>query len=83
MQGLRHQNPNLCMYANIKAKQEPVDLNFLSIQVQSIPKKLHKMSLILGHYTDALLQSVELVELMLNDFLREIPLSELFLEQFP
>jgi hypothetical protein len=66
MQGLRHLNPNLCTYANVKAKQEPVDLNFLSIQVWSISKKLHKMGLVLRHCMTALSQGIELVEMMLN-----------------
>jgi hypothetical protein len=43
MQGLRHQNPNLCTQAAIKAEHEPVDLKFLSVKVQSIPEQLHKM----------------------------------------
>jgi hypothetical protein len=70
MQGPRHQNPNLCTNVDIKAKQEPVDLKFLVIQVQSIPKKLHKMGLVLGHRTTTMSQGIELVELMLSEFLR-------------
>jgi hypothetical protein len=69
MQGSRHQNPNLCTYADIKAKQEHADLKFLGIKVQSILKKLHKMGLILGYHATALSQGVELVELTLNEFL--------------
>ena len=70
MQGSRHQNPNLCMNVDIKAKQEPLDLKFIGIQVRSISKKLHKMSLALGHRTTALSQGVELVEMTLNEFLQ-------------
>jgi hypothetical protein len=70
MQGLRHQNPNLCTNVDIKAKHELVDLKFLGIQVQSILKQLHKMGLILGHRSAALSQGIEIVELMLNKFLR-------------
>jgi hypothetical protein len=80
MQGLRHHNPNLCMNVDIKDKQEPVDLKFLNIQVQSIPKQLHKMGLILRHHMSSLSQGVELIELMLNEILRYIPLLEPFLE---
>jgi hypothetical protein len=70
MQGLRHQNPNLCMNVDIKAKQEPVDLKFLGIQVQSILKKLHKIGLVLRHCTSTLSQGVELIEMTLNKFLQ-------------
>jgi hypothetical protein len=70
MKGLRHQNPNLCTIADIKAKHEPVDLKFLGIQVWIIPKQLHKKSLILRNRMTTLSQGVELVELMLNEFLR-------------
>jgi hypothetical protein len=69
MQGLRHHNPNLFMNADIKANQEPVDLKFLSIQVQSIPKQLHEMGLVLGNRTVTLSQGVELIEMTLNEFL--------------
>jgi hypothetical protein len=69
MQGLRHQNPNLCTNDDIKAKHEPTDLKFLGIQVRSIPKKLHKMGLALRHHIYTLWQGVELVEQTLNEFL--------------
>jgi hypothetical protein len=82
MQGLRHLNPNLCVNVDIKTKHEPVDLKFLDIQVQSIPKHLHKMGLVLGHRTTSLSQGIELIQLMLNEFLKKIPLPESFLEQF-
>jgi hypothetical protein len=68
VQGLRHQNPNLFTKDEIKSKHEPIDLKFLGIQVWSIPKQLHKMGHVLGHRTTALLQGVELIELILNEF---------------
>ena len=48
VQGLRHQDPNLCTQIAVKAKHEPIDLELLSVQVRSIPEKLHKMCLVLG-----------------------------------
>jgi hypothetical protein len=69
MQGLRHPNSNLCTNVDIKEKQEPVDLKFIGIQVCIILKRLHKMGLKLGHHTVALSQGIELIEMMLNDFL--------------
>jgi hypothetical protein len=41
------------------------------------------MDLVLGHLAATSSQGVELVELMLKEFLRNIPLLELSLEWFP
>jgi hypothetical protein len=54
MQGLRHHNPSFCTYVSIKKKHEPVDLKFLSINMLSISKQLHKMGLVLGHHMTTL-----------------------------
>jgi hypothetical protein len=83
MQGLRHQNPHLWKIPDIKAEQELVELKFLSIQVQIISKQIHETSLILGHRRTTLSQGVEVIDLALNEFLRQISLPEPFLEQFP
>jgi hypothetical protein len=42
MPSLRHQNPKLFTNVEVRAKQEPIDLTFLGIQVWSIPKQLQK-----------------------------------------
>jgi hypothetical protein len=55
VQGLRHQNPNLCTQASIKAEHESVDLNFLYVKVWSILEKIHKTGLVLEHRTTSLL----------------------------
>ena len=68
VQGLRHQDPNLFMQAVVKAKNEPVDLEILSVKVQSIPKKLHKMNLVLWHHKVTLSQGIELIEMTFNEF---------------
>jgi hypothetical protein len=83
MQGLRHQNPHLFMNLDINVEHELVDLTFLGIQVWSIPKQLHEKGLILGHRKATLSQGIELVELMLNEFLRQIPFPKPFLKQLP
>jgi hypothetical protein len=70
------------MNVDIKAKHEPLDLKFLGIHVWSIPK-LHKIGLILRHFTTTLSQGIELIELALNELLRKIPLPKTFLKQFP
>jgi hypothetical protein len=57
------------MYSTIKAEHEDVDPKFLSINMQSILKKLHKTSLVHGHHMVSLSKGVEIIELMLNELL--------------
>jgi hypothetical protein len=46
-------------------------------------KAAPKAGLVLGNRMTALSQGIELIELTLIEFLRKIPLLELFLKQFP
>jgi hypothetical protein len=57
------------MNVDVKAEHKLVDLELLGVQMWSIPKKLHEMGLILGHRMTTLSQGVELIELVLNEFL--------------
>jgi hypothetical protein len=41
------------------------------------------MGLVLGHHRVSLSQGVEVVEMILIEFLKKIPLLEPFLEQYP
>jgi hypothetical protein len=66
--------------ADIKVEYELIDLKLLGVHMQSIPKQLHETVLVIEHCTTALSQGVELIELALNEFLRQIPLPKLLLE---
>ena len=57
------------MNVDVKVEHELVDLKFLGIQVWSILKQLYKIGLVIGHRTNSLSQGIELIELVLNEFL--------------
>jgi hypothetical protein len=57
------------MNADIKVEHKLVDLELLSVHMWSIPKQLHESGLTLGHHTTTLSEGIELIELVLNEFL--------------